>query len=292
MATARLIESALYLSYRRITPRIVGPRPVLPPPQAGPSTRSLRLRPFSSSSPRHDQPKDDEIPYSEVHTVNDDGRLNGLVPLHRIRAAVNLQTHHVVLVSEDPPVVKVIAKTDLQAFERRREADLKTAKKLQIQEKEVQISWSAADGDIQTKLSQAKNHLAKGDRVLLIFAPRQGSKKRALPERMEHIVGLFDKGLEDTAEKWKDDEFKGRVVTSHWQPLKTVAAALKNKVLEQEDNKARSKDEKKEQRKREARARQELAMKRRREEEEETRRVLEARQRELDEIAAKEREGQ
>ena len=159
-----------------------------------------------------------------------------------------------------------------------------------MQEKEIQVSWSTADGDLSTKLQHAKNHLAKGDRVMLVYAPRQGSKKKQLPERMESIVAYFDKGLDEFASKWKDDEFKGRVVMSYWQPRKDIADAVRVKTVAQEGNRAREKDEKKEERKRMAREAQELAARKREEDELEAQRVLGERQRELEAAAQREKE--
>ena len=298
-------EGSLARTMLRIRPNIhlssgviCASRAPFPSAIAGPS--SLRYSSFpiytrrslSSTSSRREIQRDNEITYRQVHTVNEDGSLGELRMLHHIMYDVDLKTHSVLLVSEDPPVVKIVSRIEEARAEKRRLVDQKTAKKMQLPEKEVQISWNSADGDLETKLNQAKVLLENGHRVMLVFAPRGGRKKQQSSERMEYMAGFMDKGLAEVATKWKEDAFRGRVVSSFWQPQQEVTAAVRTKVMDFLSTQQKGKDELKEARRLAAQQKVEAAARKREEERLEGEKVMQERQHALAEAEERERERQ
>jgi len=83
------------------------------------------------------------------------GRLNPPTALGDILSTINPKTHFVELVSEDPgPIVKVVNKKE--AFDRYKEhkAKLKAVAKQQLDQKEIQLTWGVAQGDLAHKLKK------------------------------------------------------------------------------------------------------------------------------------------
>ena len=251
------------------------------------------MRPLSSTSTRRDGiQRDENITHRHVHMVNEDGTLGELRSMRQIMYDVDLKTHSVLLVSEDPPVIKIVSRIEEMRAEKRRSFDQKTQKKMQLPEKEVQISWNSADGDLETKLNHAKGLLENGHKVMLVFAPRGGRKKRQTPERMEFMAGFMDKGLAEVATKWRDDEFRGRVVSSYWQPQQEVTAAIRSKVMDFVSTHQKGKDELKEARRVSTLQRAQEAARKREEQRLEGERVLRERQIALEEAEKREKERQ
>jgi len=112
----------------------------------------------------------------------------------------------------------------------------------------VQITWGAAAADLTHKMTQAKSLLEKGDRVRIVFAPRQGERKdRTTGEVKAGIVRSFEEGLGEVGKKWKEDSIKGKMVMCFWEAEGAVKEVVKAKVMEVEvemREKRRMKDEK------------------------------------------------
>jgi hypothetical protein len=127
------------------------------------------------------------------------------------------------------------------------EVKLKMNRKVAFEQKEVQISWSSADGDLHHKLDIANNFLERGDRVQIVFAPKNsGSPSDISPARKDEMVALFEEGMDEYGVSWKDKEVTKTAVVLHWQAKSEIRQEKKEKVNEAELEKRRLKEDKKE----------------------------------------------
>jgi translation initiation factor IF-3 len=144
-------------------------------------------------------------------------RLQPPTSVREIMSSINLNTHFVELVAEYPnPIVRVSSKKD--AFDKLKAS--KEKKKLQakqsIEEKEIQMTWGVARGDLAHKLNKVIEELRKGNRVELVFAPKKGQvvpTPRNMDMRVEEILDL----IKDVGKEWKPREVRNVVTILHLQ---------------------------------------------------------------------------
>lgn len=193
-------------------------------------------------------PRDDQIPYQVVQLVSPtDNSLAPPQPLRHLLTSYDPRTHSLILVSIDPPVVKLIDKS-LEA-QRSREAHARESirQRTVAEEKEVQVSWGSASGDLGHKIALARSLLEKGDRVRLVFAPRQGGKRDKTGEDVkERILRDFEEALMEVGKKWKEDTEKGKMVSCFWEAEGAVKEVVKAKVMKGEVEKRMEKEERRE----------------------------------------------
>lgn len=154
-----------------------------------------------------------------------------------------------ILVSLDPPICKLLNKEDEKQKVRVAEVKAKLNRKTAVEEKEVQVSWSSALGDLRHKAALAKGILEKGDRATIIFAAKAGADKVG-QEQQREIAGMFHRELEEIGVRWKDDEKSKGAWIQFWGPVASVREGRRAKVQEEEVGKRRERDEKKEARRR------------------------------------------
>ena len=244
----------------RVSPSVVS--------SAGPSKPPLLIsRPLRYSAP--DQPpvnplslRDEAIPISPVQLVLPDSSLSPPQPLRRVLSSYDHTTHTLALVQLDPPVVRLL---DIEA-ERQKERDAAVAAKLRrktaLEDKEIQVSWSSASGDLAHKLALARGILERGDRVELVCAPRAGNRDKIALSRQEEVFDSFA-SLEDVGVKWKEDEKKAKVWIAYWRPREALRNELRAKVVEGGLQKRQEKEEKKAARRRKEEERARKAVERR-----------------------------
>ena len=153
--------------------------------------------------------------------------------------------------SSEPPVVKLLDRT--AEAQRARESDARDSlrRRTAADEKEVQLHWGSASGDLAHKVAQARSLLERGDRVRLILAPKQGERQdKTTTARKQEIVRDVEGQLGEVGKKWKEDTVKGKMVVLFWEAEGSVKEVVKAKVLEGEVEKRREKEEKKEARRR------------------------------------------
>ena len=127
------------------------------------------------------------------------------------------------------------------------EIKLKMNRKTAFEEKEVQISWASADGDLQHKLDIAKGFLERGDRVNLVFAPKaSGSPAEVSQARKEEMISFFEEGMQEHGVTWRERETTKTTDVIYWQAKSDIMKEKKVKVSEAESEKKRLKEEKKE----------------------------------------------
>ncbi|OCF37469.1 hypothetical protein I316_00593 [Kwoniella heveanensis BCC8398] len=198
--------------------------------------------------------RDADIPYRTVRLV--DPTTNHLLdpqPLRSILASYNQATHTLVLVSVDnkaAPIVKLVDKVEERRKERESEDKAKLRRKMALEEKEVQVSWQSAQGDIKHKLDLAKSLLEKGDsRVQVVFANRKRGENVPDPKKVE-IIASFDQVLGEVGNKWKDDSRSRGLWVLYYNPLESARSQVQSKVRQAENDKRKEKEEKKEARRR------------------------------------------
>ena len=134
-----------------------------------------------------------------------------------------------------------------------REAEVRDSlrRRTASEEKEVQVNWGSASGDLGHKLALARSMLGKGDRVRVVFAPKQGEKKdKTTAEMKQDIIQSYEGPLGEVGKRWREDAVKGKMVTCYWNPEGKVKEEVKAKVIEGEVEKKKEKEEKKEARRR------------------------------------------
>ena len=135
------------------------------------------------------------------------------------------------------------------------------------EDKEVQVHWGSASGDLAHKLALARSMLERGDRVRLVFAPKQGEKKdKTNAEMKQGIMQSFERPLEEVGKRSREDAVKGKMVICYWDPEGKVKEEVKAKIIEGEVEKRKEKEEKREARRRKDEERRQAAEERKRQE--------------------------
>ena len=215
------------------------PRPVRVSPSPAPRCFASRF-----SSPQADMefdaefdngpmPRNEDIPFDLVHFVTEETRgLPRAQPLRSVLALIDRSREFVELVNARPPIVKIISIKDAQRAEQEERARSTQHRKRSRGEKEVQVTWTAAEGDLNNKMKSAQRHLSNGDRVNLVFAPRSGRYKGFDQAKKAEIIGMFDDGLEEFGQKMSEDADTPRVVSVIWHPKEGVATQKQAKKAE------------------------------------------------------------
>jgi len=194
--------------------------------------------------------RNQRIPFRQVQMVGEDGHLGEPVALNRLLAQIDTDVNAVVLVAADPPVVKIVNLEEERLKEREFEARQKVRRRLAAEDKEIQVGWTAAEGDMAHKIQLARHTLEKGDRVQLIFAMRAnnaGGARTFIDDGTKvQIVARFEDALADVGKRWKEDQIAKGLWVAHFAPLDSIASEARTKLVEAEQDKKRLKNEKKE----------------------------------------------
>ncbi|BEI94601.1 uncharacterized protein CcaverHIS019_0701730 [Cutaneotrichosporon cavernicola] len=190
-----------------------------------------------------------DIPFEMVQLVGEDKKLSELLPLAPIIDSIDLSTESIICVQVDPPVVKIVNNAEEKRKEREHDEKVRLSKRLAVDDKELQMGWGAADGDVLHKIDTAVDLLKKGDRVHIVFALRSnsGGKKQRIPdERKMKILEMFEEGVADVAKRWKDDEQSRGLWIQHWTPKESVITEARAKIVVGGVEKRKARDERKE----------------------------------------------
>lgn len=133
-------------------------------------------------------------------------------------------------VSQDPPVVKIKNIQDHINEKDAQEAQ-SSSRRGSVKEKEIQVPWTAAAGDLSRKIEKAIESLQRGDRLTVIFAPKSGSAKKQVDRgTMNDIVDMFRERLESVGKRWRDDDVAARTRTCYWDPLPELRRSAVGRV--------------------------------------------------------------
>lgn len=237
-------------------------RPLLfpPPSRGGPSfSRGSGASDASAPPPNPLTLRDAAIPFRTVRLVSsEDNSLGSPTSLRSVLRSYDPSTHTLAIVSipndsgsgsDVPiPIVKLLNREEERLKARASEAKARLRRKINAENKEVQVSWSSAEGDLRHKAILAKGILEKGDQVELVFAPR--SKEKIDDRRKDEIVASFKEVLDDVGSQWKEDLVSKGTRVCYWAPKASVRSEIRQKVTEAEIEKRNERDKKKEERRR------------------------------------------
>lgn len=144
--------------------------------------------------------KDENIKYKRVH-IRHDGCLSAPSNVSYILSLLDRRGYYIQLISHDPPIVKIVDKAEEYSRMKEEHEQAKLSKSKQVH-KEVQLSWVTSDADMAHKLEKAKEDLAKGLRVNLVFAHKRGRPLPSLEDIKERLQSLVD-SLADVGKEWK-----------------------------------------------------------------------------------------
>lgn len=176
--------------------------------------------------------RNNEIKIPLVHLVDPETqKLRDPAPIADVIASTNLRHFYVELVSQEPPVVRIVNRKVAHAAKK---AAQSRVKKTKVEVKEVQMTWNVADTDIVHKLRRARAQLALGNLVDVAFAP----KVRQPPPRtveMTKKLELVCEMLKDVAEERQPRTLERNVGVVYLRPL-SAAKAEADKPKEEEQN--------------------------------------------------------
>ena len=161
--------------------------------------------------------KDEEITFRTVQ-ITHDGRLSSPTTVTHILSRIDRRGYYILLVSRQPPLVKIVNKADEYNRKRQEQEQVKLAKAKRAH-KEVQLSWATGEADTAHKLEKAREDLAKGCRVDLVFAQKKGQSVPSLPEMRDKVQAVVD-SLADVGREWKDRQIQRRMAAVFLQGTK------------------------------------------------------------------------
>jgi translation initiation factor IF-3 len=168
--------------------------------------------------------RNENIPFATVVAVDPEtGRLREPCSLTDILSTINRRTHFIELVSTPSglgspnPIVKIINSKELREKEKARKL---ARPKSMMQEKEIQLSWGVAEGDLAHKLEKVRKELERGHRVSLVYARKRGTPLPS-PGEMERRLQETVDALADVGREWKARESKGFATVISLQKLQS-----------------------------------------------------------------------
>lgn len=180
----------------------------------------LTLRAMSSSVPGPNKRlTDDEIPFNLVRLADSEsGSLHPLAPLKTILSSIDRKTHHVELVADRPdPIVRIINKKEAREKYKELRKRAQAAARAQAR-KEIQVTWSAAPGDLAHKLGKVRQELVGGKKVDLIFTSKSGQVVPTKQEIDARLKGVLDT-LTDVGKEYLPRAVRRAMTILYLKPL-------------------------------------------------------------------------
>lgn len=154
----------------------------------------------------------DEIRFSEVRCIDDDGEVYGIISSREARDLAQERGLDLVCVSPNakPPVCKIM---DYGKYRYQLEKKQKEAKKKQkqIDIKEIKLSAQIAQNDINYKVKHAKEFIASGKHVR--FKVVLKGRETSDPQLGVSVLKRVGEMIEDIAQPEKEPKTEGRFVS-------------------------------------------------------------------------------
>ncbi|KAM6495495.1 hypothetical protein JOM56_008201 [Amanita muscaria] len=176
--------------------------------------------------------KDEDIKYSRVR-ISHDGRLSAPATVTRLLSLIDRRGYYIQLVNQQPPIVKIVNKSEEYSRKRQEQEQAKLSKAKQSR-KEVQLTWAIAEADAVHKLEKAREELEKGNRVDLVFSQKRGHpvpSEREMRERMQTVVD----SLADVGKEWKEKDFQWRMAVAFLQGTEPTRSQEKTAAQDPDD---------------------------------------------------------
>jgi translation initiation factor IF-3 len=177
-----------------------------------PQLATVRVRYAANLAPMpgSNNPRNHDIPHDIVQLAGEDGRLGLPTPLSHLIASVDPKTHYVELVTAHPqPVVKIRNKREQIQKAKQWKKRQKEVAANNVQ-KEIQLTWGVASGDLMHKLTKARKEVEKGSRVELVFAPKVNQQAPSLA-KMEALINETVEKIADFAREWMPRKVEGGI---------------------------------------------------------------------------------
>lgn len=154
----------------------------------------------------------DEIRFSEVRCIDDDGEVYGIISSREARDLAQERGLDLVCVSPNakPPVCKIM---DYGKYRYQLEKKQKEAKKKQkqIDIKEIKLSAQIAQNDINYKVKHAKEFIADGKHVR--FKVVLKGRETSDPQLGVSVLKRVGEMIDDVAQPEKEPKTEGRFVS-------------------------------------------------------------------------------
>ncbi|EIN10192.1 hypothetical protein PUNSTDRAFT_64372 [Punctularia strigosozonata HHB-11173 SS5] len=163
-------------------------------------------------------PRNSKINKPIVQLVDPEtGKLRDPERLSDILARIDKEKFFVELVSENPPIVKVLSKQEEYKKKKAAKLKAKEAKGKQMETKELQMTWGVAPGDVEHKMKKARQELERGNRVELVYARK---KRQSMPDpaEQEATINAALQKVEDVAVEWKARDVQKTMTVVYLQP--------------------------------------------------------------------------
>ena len=152
----------------------------------------------------------DEIPYKEVFVVTDDGVSYGTLGIKDALRRADQEEKDLVLISEGgkAPVCKI---TDYGKFIYNMQKKEKANKKSQGELKEIRLSISISDHDLETKVKSANKFLESGNKVRAVV--RFKGREIVMVDKGRQVMDSFISKTKGIVEKLPEMEGRTLVCT-------------------------------------------------------------------------------
>lgn len=211
-------------------------RPIPAPFPVHITARQASNRPNRFILPDPPHPSFPPLTHNLIQVVDPEtGKLGPPQLLSDVFAQIDATTHYPLMVKLEPPIARITNIQERIATVTKTAEVTEARRKLETEAKEIQVSWSAADKDAQTKLALAQEALIEGGQVNIIFASKAhgGFRKKGQEQgRMNDLVEMFDRGLEDKGTKWRADEVLPKMRKMFYLPLPELRKAAEQRGIE------------------------------------------------------------
>ncbi|MDD4290808.1 MAG: translation initiation factor IF-3 [Clostridia bacterium] len=160
----------------------------------------------------------EQIRDSEIRLLNVDGDMVGIVNIKEAqRTARDMQLDLVkISPNANPPVCKIMDYGKFRYEQIKKEKELKRNQKI-VELKEVQLSMTIDDGDLQTKMKNARKFIAEGNKVKVSL--RMKGRQIAFAKNAEEVVKKFGEMLSDVATVEKMPLLEGKNIKMILAPV-------------------------------------------------------------------------
>ncbi|KAH0547559.1 hypothetical protein FGG08_000284 [Glutinoglossum americanum] len=168
----------------------------LRPPTRLPLPVSVRTRSYAqATSVGRRLPRDEEIPASHVHLVDENGTFHPPTPLRKILTSFDRKLYNLVVVSSiesgRTPICKIISRRELRDRER-----AKPTKNRANVVKQLELNWAIDSNDLGHRLNKMQEFLEKGMKVEVILASKRKGRKASVEEAATVVRRIRERSKE------------------------------------------------------------------------------------------------
>lgn len=147
-------------------------------------------------------PVNEKISALEVKLKNAEGKLSEPTSLYRLLSSIDRSSQYVLQISNavdgQIPIVQIVTRADLVKRINRQEDQLRHHKRTAkaSKPKQLELNWAISTNDLQLKMKQMQDFLAKGKKVEILFANKRHQRK-ASPEEAEALLKMVREKIDE-----------------------------------------------------------------------------------------------